>query len=182
MDVTLNEDRLCSSGSNRITTNYLVTGSLLFSAESATEPVTLAEAKAYMHIGFSDDDALISMLIKGAREWVEKQTGCSLISRTVTCTIQVANRFELPYGPVNGTVTGAEAATVTTGEFKAVVGYGIFDVSYSAGYAVVPSSLKLAILARTLDTYENRGEADKVTHSLTARNLLRPFKRLRGWV
>jgi len=48
----------------------------------ALEPVTLAEAKDYLRVDSSDEDALIQALIKAAREWVEHYTGRALISQT----------------------------------------------------------------------------------------------------
>lgn len=49
----------------------------------AKEPVTLDEARAFLRDGLNEDDALITSLITAAREWVERETGLSLISRNV---------------------------------------------------------------------------------------------------
>lgn len=54
------------------------------------EPVTLAEMKLHLR-GFSsvtDDNAQITGLIKGAREWVEDYTGRALIDQTWRLTLQ----------------------------------------------------------------------------------------------
>ena len=48
----------------------------------ATEPVTLSEAKAHARIDSSADDTLVTNLIIGARQWVEKYTGRALITQT----------------------------------------------------------------------------------------------------
>ena len=48
----------------------------------AVEPVSLAEAKAFLRVAHNDDDAVISALIAGARSHVEAQTRRALITQT----------------------------------------------------------------------------------------------------
>lgn len=190
MDASLNTDKLCNDRYPLYTTDLVVPGTIVFSAESATEPVTLAEAKKFMHIGFIEDDDHITELIKAAREWVEKLTGVSLIARTITCTIQVVHSLELPYGPVTSTRDGfLEANTdiaadnLTEGQFPRVTGLnGRYKVSYTAGYNPVPKLLKMAVLNKIISMYENRGEADKVNYDKIALNNLRPYKRITQWL
>src|SRR3989440_8781126 len=55
--------------------------SILLTAPAA-EPVTLADARAYLRVAHSDDDAVIAALIAGARSHVEAQTGRALITQT----------------------------------------------------------------------------------------------------
>jgi uncharacterized phiE125 gp8 family phage protein len=66
------------------------------------EPVTLSEAKAHLKVDFSDDDALITSLIKAARAHAEKIQGRAFISRVVRATIDVVPEREivLPLSPV----------------------------------------------------------------------------------
>jgi uncharacterized phiE125 gp8 family phage protein len=47
----------------------------------AAEPVTLADMKLHLRVTHSSDDALISSLIKAAREELEQATGLALISQ-----------------------------------------------------------------------------------------------------
>jgi uncharacterized phiE125 gp8 family phage protein len=51
--------------------------------QPAQEPVTLAQARAFLRDGLNEDDDLITSLITAAREWVERETGLCLISRQV---------------------------------------------------------------------------------------------------
>jgi uncharacterized phiE125 gp8 family phage protein len=48
----------------------------------AVEPVTLAEAKAFLRVEHADDDALIGALLRAARSLVEAQTRRALITQT----------------------------------------------------------------------------------------------------
>jgi uncharacterized phiE125 gp8 family phage protein len=58
------------------------TGSLELVTAPATEPVTVAEAKAHARIETSADDALLGAYITAARQLLEKTTGLALISQT----------------------------------------------------------------------------------------------------
>lgn len=53
----------------------------------ASEPVTLAEAKAHAKIEIDDDDALIASLISTARERIEQATGRVLIEQEWKATL-----------------------------------------------------------------------------------------------
>lgn len=48
----------------------------------ALEPLTLAEAKAFLRVETADDDALIGALIAGARIYVEAETRRALITQS----------------------------------------------------------------------------------------------------
>lgn len=55
-----------------------------------TEPLNVADAKLYLRVDGTDDDALIAVLITAAREHIEKATGELLVSRTL---VGVADRW-----------------------------------------------------------------------------------------
>lgn len=87
--------------------------SLVRATEPAVEPVTLAEAKAHLRVDVSDDDALISAIIRSAREFCEQYLDRSLVHTQWTMRL---DRFppssiqpiELPRPPM------ARAGTTTT--------------------------------------------------------------------
>ncbi|EGP07787.1 hypothetical protein CSIRO_2382 [Bradyrhizobiaceae bacterium SG-6C] len=54
---------------------YLVTA-------PAAEPLSLADAKAFLRVEHGDDDAIITALISAARHHVEALTRCALITQT----------------------------------------------------------------------------------------------------
>ena len=69
--------------------------------QPATEPVSLAEAKAYLRVTSSDEDATISFLIGVAREAAEHELGRSLITQTREKTLDVFPiDIRLDYPPV----------------------------------------------------------------------------------
>lgn len=69
----------------------------------ATEPVTLAEAKAWVNVTHDVDNDLLTSLITAAREHVEERIGRALVTQTLTVTLDVreaAPPIVLPRGPV----------------------------------------------------------------------------------
>lgn len=100
-----------------------------------TEPVSLAEVKAHLRVDFTDDDTMLTAMITAARQAIEDYCHISLVSKTVTLTLESiqtprsiftqpfqvqnsTNSFELPYGPVQAvslvTSIGSDGVTVTT--------------------------------------------------------------------
>jgi uncharacterized phiE125 gp8 family phage protein len=71
-------------------------------AESITEPVTLAEVKAWLIIDTvnTDDDALLTRLISEVRAAIEGKTKLSIVKRTITVTVDLVREFKLPHGPI----------------------------------------------------------------------------------
>lgn len=186
--------------------DYIVAGSIAFTAETGPEPVTLEAVKNYLHVGFNDDNDLLTDLITAAREWAEKATGVGLKSRTVSCRVHVTGSIELPYGPVTTrptvitpvySVTSVTGVTdvypqnplpnpeyyFTPGPFPRVKGLcGEYDLSYTAGYVTIPVGLKLAILAKVAADYENKGDQDVTNYEQIANKKVSQYKRITQWL
>lgn len=80
----------------------------------ATEPVTSAEAKAWMKVDSTDDDTLIGNLITAAREAAEKYTRRAFITQTWKLTVDLGGNsldmalpdglYELPVSALYGEI------------------------------------------------------------------------------
>lgn len=73
----------------------------------AAEPVSLADAKAYLRVGHDGEDELVVSLIAAARSRIEAQTGLAMIERSLrvtldrwTCGTVETRRVQLPVRPV----------------------------------------------------------------------------------
>lgn len=125
-------------------------------AESITEPVTLAQVKAWLIIDTvnTDDDALLTGLITEVRQAIEKKTKRSLVKRTIVVTVDLVREFKLPHGPIrsidevtfrrgtngdgtpdNETLT-IEDYTIDGEDFKLIRSgrCGRHKITYTAGY------------------------------------------------
>lgn len=153
-------------------------------AAVVTEPVTLNELKEFAKVSDSADDAILTALIKAARDMCEKYANISFVQREFTAFINNVNGgTALPYGPV-GTLNvynfedEAVTPTVYGTEWKRI-DYPRMNLKcvYQGGYATLPEDLKLAVKAQALFLYENRGDSNN-TMSPVARMILDVVKRL----
>lgn len=72
-------------------------------AEPAVEPVSLADAKAYLRRDGSDEDELIAALIMAGRITVERATRLCMINRQLRLTLRppgLGTPIPLPLGPI----------------------------------------------------------------------------------
>ena len=103
-----------------------------------TEPITLAEAKAWMQIDFTDWDTLIEdELIPAARIASEKASGMLYVERDVTISNNKKDERIYPIGPW--------VADVTTNDYE------FENYVYTAGFNVsnpLPQDLRIAMLKR----------------------------------
>ena len=109
-----------------------------YSSTVATEPITLAEAKAWLQIDFSDWDTLLTNeLIPAARIESEKASGMLYVQRNVVITDNKSGQRIYPIGPW--------VADVTTDETE------VENYTYSAGFNntnPLPQDLQIAMLKR----------------------------------
>lgn len=130
----------------------------------STEPVSVATAKAYMKVNFSDDDTLIESLIKNARIWLENYTGKAYGTRSIKLTIEMTagEWYELP-GPVQSvdSLVSYDYADCSqydiAGSQIRVYATGIYMVYLTYGFTTIPEDAKNDILSITAYTYQNRG-------------------------
>lgn len=166
----------------------------------ATEPLTLSEAKLYLRVDSSTEDALITSLIVTARIVAEQYLQRSLISqvRKITFNDYSFAVISLPFGPVqsvdsikliarDGTETSINSAyyTLTAGNEKVVLDSGLLgnkvEVTYTAGYGEegeVPENIRQGMLIHIATLFENRGEGGGIPKGVE--ELYRPYRMIRG--
>ena len=143
---------------------------------TGSEPLTLAEVKAYCSIDHDSDDTYLTALITRVREIAEKSTDKSFIDKTI---IAFWSDYEqvmtLPYPPHTAiTEVKINDVDVTSDTFKTgltefiitlpyvyTVGNSIENEGLKVTYTVtadVPGGVKEAMLKLIKDLYDNRGE------------------------
>ncbi len=173
----------------------------------ATEPVTLAEAKAHLGVTISDDDARIQSLLVAAREWVESTTGLALITQTWVAKLDnfpPGDILKLPKTPIQsitsvGYVDTNGADQTCTGYTLDAIGERLYlqygedwpstqgienavTITYVTGYgdaADVPESIKQAIKLQVEMHYDrpDTGYLSALESVCTA--LLNPYRDMR---
>jgi hypothetical protein len=111
---------------------------IIYDSQVATEPITLAEAKSWMQIDFSDWDTLIQdELIPAARIESEKASGMLYVERDVEIQNNKRDQRIYPIGPW--------VEDVTTDETE------LENYIYTAGFNndnPLPQDLRVAMLKR----------------------------------
>lgn len=165
---------------------------------AATEPVTLAEAKAHLRITHTADDTMLGAMITAAREAVEMNTGRALAAAEYRWASEdeIDYTMRLPLWPVDAvsevSYAGADGARVTMDAADYTVdvdratlaltppsGGSNLSVTFTVAPTNIPAPLKAAILLLIGDLYEN-AEATIVGVSVAANpaadRLLYPYR------
>jgi uncharacterized phiE125 gp8 family phage protein len=145
--------------------------------DAIVEPVSLADAKAWMRIVYDTDDSMIEDLITSARLHLEKISGLSLANKLIRANIELSGiapqawMVDLPYGPVICVDEVKFKSGLNTYDIYVVnedyeivnkklwlYNQGNFIITYQAGYASLPGDLKNDLLTLVAWMYENRGK------------------------
>lgn len=170
-------------------------------AAPANEPLTLAEAKLYLRVDHSSEDALITDFIISARMIAESWMKTSLLTQSwkLSCNDALPVRNYLPMGPVQSITSvmltdrdGGTATISANGYYlnaaknelmldSAMAGFQ-FDIVYVTGYGyanAVPRPIRQGMLAHIAAMYDGRG--DSPTASLPAQvvALYTPYREVR---
>ncbi len=156
-------------------------------AQPASEPITLTEAKAWLKVDGTDEDTLITSLITSARIACENYAGLSFITQTRVVKLdRFCGDLVLPYGPVDPDeieVTYVDEddtdQTFDPANYYIDVQSGVAKlrvndsgwpntnrtlnnvvVTYQTGQATASELVKLAIKKRLAFDYEKRGDTD----------------------
>lgn len=169
-------------------------------SDLASEPVTATEAKLHLKIDYTDEDDLITSLIKVARQQLEKWSGLSFGAKTIKLFMASHKlSIPLPYGYID-TVTSVKASrfesgetTLTSGDHYLLVGnthktltmyahYNNLEITYTtqALNASFSESVKAAIKAQVAFLYNNRGDEEINKLDNVALMILGPHRKING--
>lgn len=168
----------------KVTISFIAAGAAIV----VTEPVTLAQAKAWLRVTHDDEDDIISALITAARQICEGHISKSFVERTVTAVVRNdLGNVKLPYGPVGNVthiydVDGNELGSTDyniTGVSDKRLGYPMSSyvkVVYTAGYASLPQQFITALKCQLAWLYTHRGDDDGTVIAPDAKAILSPYR------
>ena len=178
--------------------------SLQLISPPASEPVTLAEAKAHLKIDTADEDALLGTLITAARARAEWHTGRAFVTQGWKLRLDSWPHDGIAEIPLPPLVAVTEVAVISPDDIRSVLasaayrvdtasapGRLIFDdaspplrrkdgveIAFTAGYggaSAVPPAVKQAILQIVADLHAHRGDENGAV-GLAGQALLAPYR------
>jgi uncharacterized phiE125 gp8 family phage protein len=167
-------------------------------SDTVSEAITLAEAKNYLRVDYSEDDALIEALITSARVRLEQYAGVAMTQRNLQVVAFMSEFIELPYVPVGVLLSveywnGQDWLTLEEGDYYTLgtntmkvytVSYpgGEYRFTYTCGYCDPTPTMRTACFKMLADLYEYREssvESSRPSANLTtAYELMKPYKRI----
>lgn len=133
------------------------------------EPITLAEAKAFLRVDHDDEDALIQTLIASARERLEAHLNIAMIQRPMQFVLASGGTIKLPRWPIvsidsvvlDGMQTNGFVAELRCRPAQVKLGTATsLEISFTAGYGIapgdVPAPLRQAMLLLVAHGFEHR--------------------------
>lgn len=133
------------------------------------EPITLAEAKAFLRVEHDDEDALIQTLIASARERLESHLSIAMIRRPMQVALSSGDTIKLPRWPVvsldfvriDGVQTDDFVADLLCRPARVKLGSAdTLEIAFTAGYGIAPSDvpapLRQAMLLLVARGFEDR--------------------------
>lgn len=166
------------------------------SVAPSEEPITASDAKAFLRVNGSSDDALITRMIVAAREAAESYLQRSLITQSWQLSYDdyAPSRVLLPRGPVQSIASVKMIALDTTETVISNSNYRlnagkeillmdaplvshIVEIVYVAGYgatSAVPSAIRQGIYAHVAEMYDKRTDSLPLNRSVQA--LYQPYR------
>ena len=171
-------------------------------AEDLIEPVLLTEMKTYLRISPDEtfNDALVTQLIKTARQQLEGYLNISLVDKTVTARLQnEIGYMQLPYSAPSITITEVtddDDNVIDSDNYKlkgnmlsvystptainnfysgCSIATVVYDVAYPDG---LPEHYKTAIMQQVSWLYERRGDEMDRALSPLVKISLKPYRRV----
>ena len=98
--------------------------------QPALEPITLNEAKAHLHVTYTDEDALIAAIITAARQYVEEHTWRAILTQTWNLFLDQMPgtcNFHLMYPSL--ALSGGAIIKLPKGQLQTVDFYKYYDTS-----------------------------------------------------
>ncbi len=175
------------------------TSRLLLITPASSEPLTLSEAKLFLRIEHTADDALITRAISVARQAAEDYMRLILLAQGYTYqTGEICAVTALPVGPaqsisaITATDSEGQESTVNSDQYRLTLdGYGVifgsvpsadsitieFTAAYAASADAVPAMIKQGILHHIAAMLEQRqGFVPMPVQSLAC---YQPYRRVR---
>jgi len=132
-----------------------------------TELVTVEDAKLWLKISFSEDDAILASLIKAARIYLENLTNYALGVKTIEIIADLdyteSYYLPLPIGSIlsfqrwNGSAFVNDSSYYQFSNSLVIDDSGRYKITLTCGFSSMPADFKIDILKLVAWNYQNRG-------------------------